>query len=170
MEKSLIEKEFLDVLERHKRIIYKVCYLYASDAVQLDDLYQDVVLNLWRAYPRFRGESSLGTWIYRISLNTCISCLRKSKHQVEAITLPVNLEIFDEDDGSKAGQLRELYRLIHALSPLEKALILLWLEEHSYDDIAQIMGISKNNVGVRLNRIKEKLKKMSNRYPSVLWN
>lgn len=110
----------------------------------------------------FPGDSSLSTWIYRISLNTCISYLRKSKSQVEAITLPVNLEISDENDGGKSNQLHELYRLIHALNPLERAMILLWLEERSYEEIAQIIGISKNNVGVRLNRIKDKLKKMSN--------
>ena len=88
------------MLETHKRVIYKVCYLYASDTEHLNDLYQDTVLNLWRAYPAFRGDSSLSTWIYRISLNTCISYLRKSKSQVEAITLPVNLEISDENDGA----------------------------------------------------------------------
>lgn len=164
MEKSSVEKDFLDMLEKHKRVIYKVCYMYASDTVSLNDLYQEAVLNLWRAYPGFRGDSLLATWIYRISLNTCISFLRKSKHQVEAITLPVNLEVFDDDDdGEKSNRLRELYQLIQTLNPLERALILLWLEERSYDEIAQILGISKNNVGVRLSRIKDKLKKMSNR-------
>lgn len=135
--------------------------MYATDKEQLDDLYQEIVMNLWRAYPSLRGESSSATWIYRISLNTCISYRRKSKHQIQAVTLPVDFEAFDEEDG-KTSQLRELYRLIHALSPLERALILLWLEERSYDEIARIMGISKNNVGVRLNRIREKLKNMSN--------
>lgn len=151
------------MLEKYKRVIYKVCYMYASDTAPLNDLYQETLLNLWRAYPSFRGDSQLATWIYRISLNTCISFLRKSKHQAEAITLPVNLEVFDDDDdGDKSSRLRELYQLIQALNPLERALILLWLEERSYDEIAQIIGISKNNVGVRLSRIKDKLKKMSN--------
>jgi RNA polymerase sigma factor, sigma-70 family len=163
MEKSSVEKDFLDMLEKYKRVIYKVCYMYASDTAPLNDLYQETLLNLWRAYPSFRGDSQLATWIYRISLNTCISFLRKSKHQAEAITLPVNLEVFDDDDdGDKSSRLCELYQLIQALNPLERALILLWLEERSYDDIAQIIGISKNNVGVRLSRIKDKLKKMSN--------
>lgn len=163
MEKSSVEKDFLDMLEKYKRVIYKVCYMYASDTAPLNDLYQETLLNLWRAYPSFRGDSQLATWIYRISLNTCISFLRKSKHQAEAITLPVNLEVFDDDDdGDKSSRLRELYQLIQALNPLERALILLWLEERSYDEIAQIIGISKNNVGVRLSRIKDKLKKMSN--------
>ena len=156
------EKDFLLLIESHKRVIYKVCYMYATDDELLNDLYQEIVMNLWRAYPSFRGESSPATWIYRISLNTCISYRRKSKHQIQAVTLPVNFEAFAEDDGKKSSQLRELYRLIHALNPLERALILLWLEERSYDEIARIVGISKNNVGVRLNRIREKLKNQWN--------
>lgn len=156
------EKDFLDLLETHKRIIYKVCYMYTTDTIQLDDLYQETVLNLWKAFPGFRRDSSPATWIYRISLNTCISFRRKSGRQIQAITLPVNMEISDENDGNRKAQLTELYRLIHALGPLERALILLWLEERSYEEIAQIIGLTKTNVGVRLNRIKEKLKNMSN--------
>ena len=156
------EKDFLLLIESHKRVIYKVCYMYATDDELLNDLYQEIVMSLWRAYPSFRGESSPATWIYRISLNTCISYRWKSKHQIQAVTLPVNFEAFAEDDGNKSSQSRELNRLIHALNPLERALILLWLEERSYDEIARIVGISKNNVGVRLNRIREKLKNMSN--------
>lgn len=156
------EKDFLALLETHKRIIYKVCYMYTTDTVQLDDLYQETVLNLWKAFPSFRRDSSSATWIYRISLNTCISSRRKSRREVQAITLPVNMEISDENDGNRKAQLTELYRLIHTLGPLERALILLWLEERSYEEIAQIIGLTKTNVGVRLNRIKEKLKNMSN--------
>ncbi|WP_072530423.1 RNA polymerase sigma factor [Bacteroides ilei] len=156
------EKDFLALLETHKRIIYKVCYMYTTDTVQLDDLYQETVLNLWKAFPSFRRDSSSATWIYRISLNTCISFRRKSRREVQAITLPVNMEISDENDGNRKAQLTELYRLIHTLGPLERALILLWLEERSYEEIAQIIGLTKTNVGVRLNRIKEKLKNMSN--------
>ena len=76
------EKDFLLLIESHKRVIYKVCYMYATDDELLNDLYQEIVMNLWRAYPSFRGESSPATWIYRISLNTCISYRRKSKHQI----------------------------------------------------------------------------------------
>lgn len=100
--------------------------------------------------------------VYRISLNTCISFRRKSVRQLQAVTLPVNLEVFDEDDGNRKARLAELYRLIHTLEPLERALILLWLEDRSYDEIARIMGMTRYNVGVRLNRIREKLKSMSN--------
>lgn len=154
------EQEFVSLIEEHKRIIYKVCCIYATDKEHLSDLYQETVMNLWGAYPKFRGESAVSTWIYRISLNTCISFLRKSGRRVVSIPLPVNLEAIAEED-DKVSRLRELYRMINLLGKLERALILLWLEERSYQEIADIIGISKQNVGVRLNRIKEKLKKMS---------
>lgn len=155
------EKEFIALVEEYKQVIYKVCYVYASDADHLNDLYQEVVINLWKAYPRFRGECKSSTWVYRIGLNTCISFFRQLKRKPEVVPISVDLEAFAEDE-DKTAQLRELYRMINRLSQLERALILLWLEERSYQEIADIMGISKNNVAVKLNRIREKLKTMSN--------
>ena len=161
MDKQELEKAFIVLVEEHKRIIYKVCYVYAVDRENLNDLYQEVVINLWKAYPRFRGECAASTWVYRIGLNTCISFFRKSKSRPEVVPITVDLEAFaDEED--KTASLRELYRMINSLGQLERALILLWLEERSYQEIADIIGISKNNVAVRLNRIREKLKTMSN--------
>lgn len=161
MNKQELEVAFIALVEEHKRIIYKVCYVYATDKENLNDLYQEVVINLWKAYPRFRGECAASTWIYRIGLNTCISFFRKSKSRPEVVPITVDLEAFaDEED--KTASLRELYRMINSLGQLERALILLWLEERSYQEIADIIGISKNNVAVRLNRIREKLKAMSN--------
>lgn len=155
------EKEFISLVEAHKRIIYKVCYMYASDRENLNDLYQEVVINLWKAFPRFRGECEASTWVYRIGLNTCISFFRKSKSRPEVVPITVDLEAFaDEED--QTARLNELYRMINSLNQLERALILLWLEERSYQEIAEIIGISRNNVAVKLNRIREKLKVMSN--------
>lgn len=155
------EKEFIALVEEYKQVIYKVCYIYATDADNLNDLYQEVVINLWKAFPRFRGECKVSTWIYRIGLNTCISFFRKSKSKPEVVPITVDLESFaDEED--KTAQLRELYRLINCLGRLERALILLWLEEKSYQEMADITGISRGNVAVKLNRIKEKLRTMSN--------
>lgn len=155
------EKEFIILVEEYKRIIYKVCYMYAADADNLNDLYQEVVINLWKAFPRFRGECETSTWVYRIGLNTCISFFRKSKSRPEVVPITVDLEAFaDEED--KTACLHELYRMINCLGQLERALILLWLEERSYQEISDIIGISKNNVAVKLNRIREKLKAMSN--------
>lgn len=155
------EIEFITLVEAYKQVIYKVCYVYASDKENLNDLYQEVVINLWKAYPRFRGDCKLSTWVYRIGLNTCISFLRQSKRKPEVIPITVDLEsVAEEEDTS--SQLRELYRMIHTLGQLERALILLWLEEKSYQEMADITGLSKNHVAVKLTRIKEKLRKMSN--------
>ena len=161
MDKQELEKEFITLVEEHKRIIYKVCYIYAADKENLNDLYQEVVINLWKAYPRFRGECTTSTWVYRLGLNTCISFFRKSKSRPEVVPITLDLEAFTEEE-DKTASLRELYRMINCLGQLERALILLWLEERSYQEIADIIGISKNNVAVRLNRIREKLKTMSN--------
>lgn len=161
MNKQELESAFIALVEEHKRIIYKVCYVYAADKENLNDLYQEVVINLWKAYPRFRGECAASTWVYRIGLNTCISFFRKSKSRPEVVPITVDLAAFaDEED--KTASLRELYRMINSLGQLERALILLWLEERSHQEIADIIGISRNNVAVRLNRIREKLKAMSN--------
>lgn len=161
MDKQELERNFIAFVEQHKLIIYKVCYVYATDKENLNDLYQEVVINLWKAYPRFRGECRPSTWVYRIGLNTCLSFIRKSKSRPEIVPITVNLEAFvDEED--KTALLHELYRMINCLSQQERALILLWLEERSHQEIADIIGISRNNVAVRLSRIREKLKVMSN--------
>lgn len=154
------EKEFIALVEEYKQVIYKVCYIYASDSDHLNDLYQEVVINLWKAFPRFRGGCKVSTWVYRIGLNTCISFFRKSKSRPEVVPISVDLEAVAEED--KTAQLRELYRMINRLGRLERALILLWLEERSYQEMADITGLSRSNVAVKLNRIKEKLRTMSN--------
>ena len=162
MDTRKLEKQFVDFVTEYKQIIYKVCYIYATDSDSLNDLYQETVINLWKSFPRFRGECQVSTWIYRISLNTCVSFYRKSKSHPEVVPISVDLEAFPEEE-NKTSQLRELYRMINCLKQLEKALILLWLEEKSYQEMAEITGLSSNNVAVKLNRIKEKLKQMSNR-------
>jgi RNA polymerase sigma-70 factor (ECF subfamily) len=161
MDKQALEAAFISLVEEHKQIIYKVCYMYASDKENLNDLYQEVVINLWKAFPRFRGECKASTWVYRIGLNTCISFIRKSRSHPKVVPLTVDLEAFAEEE-DKTAQLHELYQMISRLSQLERALILLWLEEKSNQEIAEIIGISRNNVAVKLTRIREKLKQMSN--------
>ena len=153
------EKEFVELIRRYERVIYKVCYLYTTPDATLNDLYQEVLINLWRAYPQFRHECKVSTWIYRISLNTCISYLRKTKNSLETIALTRDIDLQEEDDETQQ-MLRQLYCLIGRLGDLEKSIILLYLEEKSYDEIAEITGLTPTNVGTRLNRIKEKLKKM----------
>lgn len=127
----------------YERVIYKVCYLYTTPNATLNDLYQDVVLNLWRAYPKFRRECKVSTWIYRIALNTCISFIRKEKNIPEIVTLSQDSDRMEESDETQA-MLKQLYRMINRLGPLEKSIILLYLEEKSYEEIAEITGPDGN--------------------------
>ena len=155
------EEQFIKMVHDHERIINKVCSLYVSDRLPVEDLRQETVYNLWKAYPKFRGDSTVSTWVYRIALNTCISGLRKNKGKPQSThfngseSLPADTEDTEEN-------IRELYRLIYRLKSLERAIIMLWLEEKSYQEIADITGLSVSNVAVRLNRIREKLKTMYN--------
>lgn len=161
MDKSELEKRFIAMIKQNERVIYKVCSFYVSDDEPLNDLYQDVVCNLWIAYPKFRGGCSTSTWIYRVALNTCISGLRKKKRAIQQVGLSQIQDAFLQPDDMTA-EIKELYRLIHQLKNLERAVILLYLEEKSYQEIADITGLSLSNVAVKLKRIKEKLIKMSN--------
>ena len=155
------EQRFLSLMEQHRQIIYKVCFMYASDNENISDLYQEVTLNLWKAFPRFRGDSKPTTWVYRIAVNTCVSWLRSSSRQPQTIPFTLSMADLFADEQEKEN-LRELYSLINRLGKLERALILLWLDERTYEEIAEILDISVSNVGVRINRIKAKLKAMSN--------
>ena len=154
------EKAFIALVKAYERIIYKVCYLYATPAISLEDLYQEVLVNLWKGYPHFRGESKPSTWVYRIALNTCISFLRKEKNAPLFVELSSEADRMDEEDETHQ-MLRKLYDLIARLSQIEKSLILLYLEDKSYEEIAEITGFSQTNVATRLSRIKEKLRKMN---------
>ena len=161
MDKSEQEKKFIEMIKQNERVIYKVCSFYASDDDPLSDLYQDVVCNLWTAFPKFRGECSISTWIYRIALNTCISNFRKKKRVPQRTPLSDIQDAFIQPDDLTA-EINEMYRLIRQLKNLERAIILLYLEEKSYQEIADITGLSLSNVAVKLKRTKEKLIKMSN--------
>lgn len=156
-----LENQFLKIIEANKKIIYKVSLMYADDPDNLEDLYQDIVLNLWTSYPRYRGESKASTWVYRIALNVCVSQLRKLSSRPDISPLTYDLEELMDDSQAYQEQVRELYRMINQLSKFDRAIILLWLDEKSYDEIASILGITRTNVGVRLGRIKEKLRQMS---------
>ena len=155
-----IEKDFLEVIRTYERVIYKVCYLYTTPNATLNDLYQEVVLNIWKAYPKFRNECKVSTWIYRIALNTCISFIRKEKRIPEFVTLNPEVNgIMDESDPIHE-MLKQLYHLINQLGQLDKSIILLYLEEKSYEEIGEITGLTVTNVATKLSRIKDKLKKM----------
>ena len=153
------EQDFSRIVREHKSTIYTVCYMFSKNEDEVNDLFQEVLINLWKGLQNFRGESDVRTWIYRISLNTCISCDRK-KRKRKTIPLTMNINPFtDSDDDSR--QVQQLNRRISQLGPFDRAIILLWLENMSYEEIGEIVGISTKNVSVRLFRIKEKLKKTS---------
>jgi RNA polymerase sigma-70 factor (ECF subfamily) len=135
--------------------------MFSNNPEEVADLFQEILINLWKGFPKFRGESNVRTWIYRISLNTCISSERKKSRMVETLPLTMDINLFsDSDDESK--QVQMLRDRINKLGPFDRAIVLLWLENLSYDEIGAIVGISAKNVSVRLVRIKEQLKKMSN--------
>lgn len=161
MNKAELEKSFIEMVQQNERIIYKVCSFYVSDEYPLSDLYQEVVYNLWSSYPKFRNESSQSTWIYRIALNTCISGLRKFLRKPEKVSVSIFEDAIAAPE-EKTGQIKEMYNFINQLSKIEKAIVLLWLEEKSYKEIAEITGITVSNVATKLKRAKEKLRKMSN--------
>jgi RNA polymerase sigma-70 factor (ECF subfamily) len=161
MNNTELEKAFIGMIQQNERVIYKVCSFYISEDSTLGDLYQDVVSNLWVAYPKFRNESAVSTWIYRIALNTCISGIRKEMRKPQRVSFSQLSDVFEQPEDMSA-EIKELYRLIHQLKIVERAIILLYLEEKSYQQIADIVGLTVSNVAVKLKRIKEKLVDMSN--------
>ncbi|NDV81399.1 RNA polymerase sigma factor [Bacteroides sp. 51] len=155
------EQQFLSIIKEYERVIYKVCYLYATKNAPLNDLYQEVVLNIWKAFGKFRGESKISTWIYRIALNTCISFIRKEKNIPEVVTLTQEANWMTDDQDELQVMLKELHLLINQLGQLDKSIILLYLEEKSYEEISEITGLTVTNVATKLSRIKERLRKMN---------
>ena len=147
-------------MREHKGTIYTVCYMFSKDEDEVADLFQDILINLWKGFSKFRGDSNIRTWIYRVSLNTCISSDRKKKRKGETVPLDMNINLFD-DSQEDTKQIRMLQGRISRLGPFDRAIVLLWLENLSYDEIGAIVGITAKNVSVRLFRIKEQLRNMS---------
>ena len=154
-----MEKEFVKLINDYRSLIFKVCNLYCSDPESRRDLFQEVVLQLWKSFPGFRRESSNSTWIYRIALNTAISNFRKeSKKPGKRPLSMLEFDIPDMSGISEEIENRSTLKLaIEKLTEIEKAVIMLYMDDKSYDQISEIIGISNSNVGVRLNRIKNKL-------------
>lgn len=163
MSNKELEQKFLSLIEEKKKIIYKVSLMYTDDQDSLDDTYQEIVLNLWTAFPKFRGDSKNSTWVYQIAINTCVSELRKKKSRPLSSPITCDLEQLMDDSEEYKTNVKELYKLISQLTKLERAVILLWLDEKTYDEIAEVLGTTRTNVGVKINRIKEKLIKLSNK-------
>lgn len=155
------EQHFTSIVTEYKAMIYSVCFMFATTSADADDLFSEILARLWQGFDSFENRSSISTWIWRVSLNTCISYDRKSR-KGEAIRLDMVRNLYEDND-SESRQMRLLQRRIQRLKPFDRAIVLLWLENMSYEDIASIVGITVKNLSVRLYRIKEELKNMSDK-------
>lgn len=153
-----METAFLNIVEEHQGIIYKICRMYRDSKEDQEDLFQEIVLQLWKAYPQFRKESSVSTWMYRIALNTAISIFRKNKTPLmysEGMS-----EQLSSSEPEPSDNENRMFEALRQLKQSERAIIALFLEGYSHREIGAIIGITENYVGVRISRIKSKLKKI----------
>jgi len=153
------ESSFISLIETHQRIIHKVCRLYMQDPQDRKDLFQEIMLAAWKSYPQFRGEARFSTWLYRVALNTAITFFRKEQRQPITAPLPHQMmQAADYNDTTEQEQLTVMHQAIAQLSAVDKALVMLYLEDYNYNEMGEMMGITPNNVAVKMNRIKTKLK------------
>jgi RNA polymerase sigma factor (sigma-70 family) len=159
------EKEFIQSIEQNQQIVHKVCNLYMNNEQDKKDLFQEIVLSAWKGYRNFKGEAKFSTWLYRVALNTAITFYRKEKRQVETTAYKEHYATIISDTQFKEDeQLAAMHKAVADLSKIDKGLVMLYLEDYNYQDIGDIMGISPNNVAVKMNRIKIKLKENSKKY------
>jgi RNA polymerase sigma factor (sigma-70 family) len=159
-----LEHSFVEQLEQHQNIVHKVCRLYTNNQDAHNDLFQEIAIQLWKAFPKFRGESKFSTWMYRVSLNTAISLYRKSKRNIntqdfDGVQFKIKSEPFDD---TEEQQLKLLYNAVHQLNDIEKALVFLYLEDKNYSEISETLGITEVNARVKMNRVKTKLRTILN--------
>jgi len=162
--KPNLESEFVTLLEKNQNIIHKICRLYTSDSDSHKDLFQEISIQLWKAYPNFRGDAKFSTWAYRVALNTAISLYRKEIKSIQTndIELSIHRIKYEEYSDEEEEQIKLLYNAVKQLNDIEKALVYMYLEDKDYTEIAETLGISEVNARVKMNRIKTKLKKIVN--------
>ena len=153
-------KDFEKMVRGHKETIYTVCYMFSRDEDEVADLFQEALINLWKGFSKFQKDDNLKGWIYRVALNTCISLDRKKRSR-KVVPLSMDINLFDAAT-DRTRQADMLHERICRLQPFDRAIVLLWLEDISYEEIGRMLGISAKNVSVRLFRIREQLKNMSN--------
>lgn len=157
---TLTEREFASLVKQYSRIINKVSYFYATEALPFDDLRQEIYINVWRSLEKFRGDSKMSTWIYRVAVNSALMALRSAKPKFETVNLDSSpKDLSSELSDEQRENLQTMHTLIGRLGEMEKAVILLWLDEYSYDEIADTLGLKRNTVATKIHRIKEKLSK-----------
>jgi RNA polymerase sigma-70 factor, ECF subfamily len=163
LQPKLSQDEFVALVNQHRGMLYKVCNMYCFTDHDKQDLFQEIIIQLWGAYSRFRGESKFSTWLYRIALNTAISDLRKQKNYIKSVEpdqLPTEIQDIQYNK-DKEEKLQQLYTAINHLTEIERAIVMLYLEDKSYDEMEDILGINQNNLRVKMNRIKDKLRKLT---------
>jgi RNA polymerase sigma-70 factor (ECF subfamily) len=158
------EKQFEKHIKEHEFLIYKICRIYTSTEADRQDLFQEIVIQLWNAFPKFKGHSKLSTWLYRVAINTAITGLRKKKDFIksyEHASLPTNIS--DDNNQHIEERLQEMYKAIEQLNKIEKAIVMLYLEDKTYEEMEEILGIGQGNLRVKMNRVKDKLRNMTNK-------
>ena len=162
--KKELEHQFVSNLEQNQNIVHKICRMYTNDQNAHNDLFQEITIQLWKAYPKFRGDSKFSTWMYRVALNTAITLYRKSKREIKTQNIDdISFKIkAHEYNDETEQQLNLMYKAVKELNDIDKALVFLYLEDQSYKEISTTLGISEVNARVKMNRIKTALKKILN--------
>lgn len=163
MKNSELQQTFEKQLKAHELLVYKICRLYGKTEDDRQDLFQEIVIQLWKAFPKFRGDAKFSTWLYRVGINVAITQYRKDKNRIYATDIEsLNLEFpTDEFSMAQEEQFKQMYAAIELLNDIEKAIVMLYLENKSYDEMEEILGISNGNLRVKMNRIKEKLRQIT---------
>lgn len=157
-----MKNKFVLDVDENKGIIFKVCRMYCKGKEDIEDLFQEILLQAWNSYSSFKGESKFSTWLYRIAINTAITRLRKEKRQTKFNEIDSEaLQVKSETTFEKDEKIDLIYNAINHLSEIERAITMLYLDEYSYKEISEIVGISESNVGFKLNKIKTKLKNIT---------
>jgi RNA polymerase sigma-70 factor, ECF subfamily len=159
-----LEREFVDLLNEYQNLVHKICRIYTRDIDAHNDLFQEIAIQLWKSYPNYKGDAKFSTWAYRVALNTAISLFRKSTKEIQTSDVDFSSYQFssNEYNDEEEQQLKLMYTAIHQLNDIDKALIFLYLEDKDYSEISDTLGISEVNVRVKMNRVKNKLKKTLN--------
>lgn len=156
----MVKEAFIELINQHKGILHKICNIYFNLDPNKEDYYQEILIRLWKSYPSFKNQSEFSTWLYRVALNTAIDIIRKQNLRPKYTELSIVEYNIPENEISESDKKEVLYMAINHLSDVEKAIILLYLEEYNYKEIAEIIGISESNTGVKINRIKNQLIKI----------
>lgn len=154
------EKIFIAIFKPNQKVIHKICRIYTDNTEDHNDLFQEITIQLWKSFPGFKGDAKFSTWMYRVALNTAITLFRKPKKKdsqtvdIDVESLKMEYEVYEDDE----YKLQKMYKAIYALSDVEKALIMMYLEDKSYKEIGEILGITEGNARVKMNRAKNNLK------------